>query len=445
LVNFKHVKNFSENLRLMQELNSHPGKEFGWYKLDTSANVYPASQSKKQPHLFRLSCTLKEPINPEILQAALQVTIVRYPMFNVRLKRGVFWFYFETNTKVPIATEEVGHPCQGIDPMKTGEFLFRVVWYRNRIAMEIFHVISDANGGIEFMKTLVYYYLLLAGKAVQPEDKILTLAEGPFKEECENSFETYYDPDKVGDRAEESAFHLSGTYLPFDTMRVIQGVIPADHLLAHTRSLGGTITEFLTTTMLIAYYEALPKMQNSTARVKVSVPINLRRLFPSRTLRNFVFYTNVGAPFRELAGDFTKTLALVKDHMRTEVTAEKVLPKMNPNYKSEKDPLLRMAPLDIKQVVLKMAHRIMGDDFFSCSLSNLGVIKLPASMEPFVERFDFILSVSDRVCINCAVCSYQNNLVVSISSGIQERDIERSFFRIMTRQGIPVVIQSTDN
>lgn len=426
-------------------MNQKLTKEFGWYRLDTSANVYPASQSKKQPHLFRLSCTLKEAVDPEILQSALQVTIGRYPMFNVRLKRGVFWFYFETNTRIPKATEEAGHPCQGIDPMKTGEFLFRVVWFRNRIAMEIFHVITDANGGIEFLKTLVYYYLLLSGKPVLPEDKVLTLADGVDSEECENSFETYYDPTKIESRAEERAFHLSGKFLPLDTMRVIQGIIPADKMLDHVHGLGATITQYLTAVMLLAYYRAVPQMQSSSQMVKISVPINLRRLFPSRSLRNFAFYTNVGASFRDLGNEFGWILQLVQDHLKREVTTEKILPKISPNVKTEKDPLLRLTPLDIKQVVLKMAHRIMGDDFFSCSLSNLGMIRIPASMDPYIQRFDFILSVSDRVCINCAICSYDNNLVVSISSGIHERDLEREFFRILTEHGIPVNIQSTDN
>jgi hypothetical protein len=121
-----------------------------WYELDTAAKLYPAILSPKQANVFRLCCTLTEPVDPEILQTALYITIQRYPSFNVRLKRGLFWFYFESNTNLPVVSEETTYPCQMIDPAQNGDYMFRVSWFGHRINLEIFHVIADGTGGIDF-------------------------------------------------------------------------------------------------------------------------------------------------------------------------------------------------------------------------------------------------------------------------------------------------------
>ncbi len=416
-----------------------------WYKLDTAAKVYPAILSQKQPNVFRLSCTLKEPVDPVILQTALDVAITRFPVFNVRLKRGAFWFYFEENQNRPLIVPETGSPCQWIDPTKDSGFLFRVSWFRNRITLEIYHVMTDATGGMEFLKSLVYYYLFLSGKPVSPDGKILTLATKPDEEELENSFERWYDPAVMTGRGEERAFHASGTLLPIGKLRVIQGIIPACELLKRSRLLGVTLTEYLTAALVKAYFRAFPNIDDQNQIVKISVPINLRKIFPSHTLRNFSFYTNVGDRFINKDEPFETLVQKIRAHMKREVTQERILPRMNPNVNAEKNLLLRVAPLDMKQKVIKVVHKLVGEDLFTCSMSNFGVVILPESMEPYVSHFDFILSSSDRIGTNCAICSYKNELVISFSSVMQQREIEKAFFRFLAADNVPVRLVTTEN
>lgn len=40
--------------------------------------------------------------------------------------------------------------------------MFRVTYYKNRINLEVFHVLTDGMGGINFLRELTYQYLRLA-------------------------------------------------------------------------------------------------------------------------------------------------------------------------------------------------------------------------------------------------------------------------------------------
>ena len=68
-----------------------------WYKLDLSANVYPTLQRRNFSNVFRLSVVLKEEIDPDTLQRAVDLTLPRFPAFKVALHKGIFWRYLEPN------------------------------------------------------------------------------------------------------------------------------------------------------------------------------------------------------------------------------------------------------------------------------------------------------------------------------------------------------------
>lgn len=61
-----------------------------WMRLDNAAKLYPAVRTKNWCNVFRISITLNEQIDPEILQAALNVTIKRFPSIAMRLCQGFF-------------------------------------------------------------------------------------------------------------------------------------------------------------------------------------------------------------------------------------------------------------------------------------------------------------------------------------------------------------------
>ena len=73
----------------MKEKNNQTNRDT-WYKLDLSANVYPTLQRKDFSSVYRISVTLKEDIQPDLLQQALDMTLPRFPTFKVAMRRGLF-------------------------------------------------------------------------------------------------------------------------------------------------------------------------------------------------------------------------------------------------------------------------------------------------------------------------------------------------------------------
>jgi hypothetical protein len=103
---------------------------------------------------------------------------------------------------------------------------------------------------------------------------------------------------------------------------------------------------------------------------------------------------------------------------------------------------MRIAPLVLKNVVLRTAYNAFGESLFSCSLSNLGSISVPEEMKEFVERFEFILGPPVTNLLNSTICSFGDTMLISFTKLVYENDIERFFFRFLANKGIDVTIET---
>ena len=92
-------------------------KKARWRKLDNAAKLYSAASNKKDTRVFRFYCELKEEVNPDVLQEALNQTIEIFPTFLMVLRKGLFWHYLEpcnfrtlaiTNIAVSVDTLMIG-------------------------------------------------------------------------------------------------------------------------------------------------------------------------------------------------------------------------------------------------------------------------------------------------------------------------------------------------
>ncbi|MPM69201.1 hypothetical protein SDC9_116145 [bioreactor metagenome] len=176
--------------------------------------------------------------------------------------------------------------------------------------------------------------------------------------------------------------------------------------------------------------------------VKLSVPINLRNVFPSKTLRNFANYANIGIDPRLGEYTFDETLNIVHHTLAMEVSPKLLNMKITTNVRSEQNTVLRLTPLFIKNMALKYVYSQVGDVLSSTTLSNLGVSKLPDEMAKYVRRMDFILGplADNRVC--AAALTYNGRLRVNFTRTIAEPWLEREFFTRLVKLGIPVKVES---
>lgn len=413
-----------------------------WMRLDNAAKIYPAARRQSWSNVFRLSATLSEPVDKAVLQQALDMTVPRFPSLAARLRRGLFWYYLQELSKPPEICREYSYPLSLMGREETRQCALRVIVYENRIAVEFFHALTDGTGGLIFLKTLTAQYLRMKyGAAIPCSDGIVDVAEAPTEEELEDSFLKYAGPVCAG-RREHDAWRLSGTRSEELHLTCLQ--VSAAAVLEKAHEYGVSLTQFLTACMMQALLElqtqSVPKRRQKP--VKVLIPVNLRKLFPSQTLRNFALY--VTPEVDPKLGDYTfRELCQVVHHfMGTEVTAKRMSRVIATNVGDEKSLAVKLLPLFLKNVVMKAVFDAVGERKSCLTLSNLGAVQLPEEMAKYVQRLDFILSPQAMAPHNCGVISYKDTVQINLIRNIEESHLELAFFQALQRHGLEVTAQS---
>ena len=422
-----------------------PAKKLRWMRLDNAAKIYPAAKRRGWTNYFRLSATLKEPVDVQVLRTALDVTVRRFPSIAVRLRRGAFWYYLEEIEKAPPIEEDKSYPLVHVPFDDVRRCAFRVLVYHSRIAVEFFHAVTDGTGGLIFLKTLVAEYLCQKyGISIPAEDGVLGRLEDPDPEELEDSF-LRYAGDITASRSEQTAYHLSGTPEPDGFLNLTTLMLPVAAVKEKSRELGVSVTEFIAAVMMKAICdlqaEQVPRRMRRKP-VKVLLPVNLRGLFPSRTLRNFASYVTPEIDPR--LGDYSlpEICQIVHHRMGLENDPRMMAAKIATNVASERSPVLRVMPLFIKNLAMKAVFDLVGECKSCLCLSNLGAVRLPQAMAPYVARMDFIIGVQAKAPHNCGVVSWDGTMYVNMIRNIREPELESHFYRVLHSLGLPVRVES---
>jgi NRPS condensation-like uncharacterized protein len=348
----------------------------------------------------------------------------------------------ETNPHSPWIKEDITFPCQPIRAEENRQFLFRVLYYDRNISLEVFHALSDGSGGLVFLKTLVAQYFRRLGREIPAGQGILDIHEKPHPEEMEDAYNRYANFRVIHSRREQTAYHLKLPKLPIFMLKVVEGTIPITPLLAKAHEYKVSLTELMTAILL----EKLLDMEKSnpdryrSKPVKVSVPVNMRKYFPSQTLRNFSLYVNTGIDPQYGDYTFEEILHQVHHYMRYQLNGKFLNAQMCGNVASERNPLLRVMPLFIKNAAMGAAYRLSGERYFTTTLTNLGTISVPSQLQREIEAFVFTLGPAQSNSVHCAACSYGDHLRIVFSGTTDDTQLETAFFRRIVGWGIPVKV-----
>ena len=266
-------------------------KRKDWYQLDLSAIVYPTLQRRDFSSVYRLSVVLKEEIQPEVLQKALDRTLPRFPTYKVAMRKGLFWRYLEPNNRPgPFVQRDVKNPCQPMYFKANNRYLIRVYYFRNRIALEAHHSLGDGTGGMYLLLTMTAVYLRLLGHTeIENSGFVMDIEEEPAEGELEDAYKRYANAKVRPPRLQEKAYRVRGTAEPFYTLNIIDGIMSVKEVMQVAKGYGATVTEYLNAVLLYALLEKQKDERERKLRpVKIAMPVNLRRFFPSITLRNFI-------------------------------------------------------------------------------------------------------------------------------------------------------------
>ncbi len=418
-----------------------------WYKVDNAGKVFHAVTEASNSSVYRVSVLMKDMIDEEILQEALDHVIKRFPTLAVKVRKGIFWDFMESNEEKLSVQQETTYPCHPIHPKENNGYLFKVLYFNKRIAVEIFHSLTDGTGAVEFLKTLIYQYLTLQGEDIAVDgDALLFSDQVPSKYETEDSFEKYYQKstrnylqDKV-----QRAFQIKGT--PFDPsgVNVIHGVIRASALNHVAKQKGMSVTEFITAVLIHAIYSETMKYGVYNENITIALPANLRRKFPSITLRNFFSVVNVRV---DVSGEITleDIIKTVSEQLRSKTDRQHLQDGINRHVQLQKSLKTRIVPLSIKYHAMRYGFRHYGELAKTLTLTNLGSINLPDSMKSYIERMEVVLYPTKNSPINCGISSVNDQMTITFTRSIVESEIIKSFFNQLSRlTGLNVEVYSNN-
>ena len=410
-----------------------------WYELDNAAKIVPSTTFGSDTRVFRLTCQLKEEVREEILQHALDKSIREFPHFNCVLKQGLFWHYLEASGRQAKVFEECLPPCHEIYKKGRKDLLYRLFYYKKRINLEMFHVLSDGTGAFVFLKSIVSNYLV-ERYGLDPGEKL----EDPssVREKEGDAFSHFYSKKKkknwLKERLPKKAYRLKGEKDENLSIHLVEGTVSVQKLLDKAHEYNVTLAVLVTA----VYIEAI--MQEMTVRdrrspVVISVPVNLRNYFPSHTTRNFFGVINVPFYFRDYDGNLEKIVEEVRKSFRELLSEEQVFKTMNGYAALEHNAAVKIVPLTLKDLGIRGISSLIQRGVTS-TVSNVGKVDMSESMIPYIEKFSsFMATNSVQMCIS----SFQDTLTFGVTSAFTDNTMIMHFFRRLVDLGIPVEIATT--
>ncbi len=416
----------------MQDKNT---TSYKWRKLDNAAKVFPATADKQNTKVFRFYCELNDLIIKENLQQALEMTLQKFPLFKSVLRRGLFWFYLEENEYTPQVREEYKPPCSSLYTEDRIKYLFRVNYYKKRINFEVFHVLTDGTGATEFLRELVKNYIYITYNQDGIQDICLReeLTEG---DQVNDAFSKYYSHKAAQKNRRKKnykhAHQIRGLKSEFATLQVVEGVVDTRELLAKAKEYGVSVTVLITAIFICAIHDEMSVKQENKP-VVMMVPVNLRNFFPSKSMMNFFGFVEPYYHFsKQQGGELEVVIQAVKTYFKSELTEENMSARMSEYIKLEKNPILRLTPLEMKNLGIQAGFASVVQDI-TAIFSNMGVVNMPEAYESYIKQFGVFTSTHK---LELCTCSYKNRMVFNFTSYFESENIQRNFFRILHNIGV---------
>jgi len=421
-------------------------REKDWLTLDNAAKIYPATSTRRSPPVFRLTAILHSPIKLWKLQEALERLIPRFPYFQVYLHRGFFWYYLQRHQEIPEIKPMQHVGLSDLPIRRKTAHLLEISVRENKISVDFSHVLTDGKGGFRFLTSLIAEYLRNLGNKIKPHENILIPEQVPQPDEFIDAHRFFFKSGMPKPPKLNPAFHLKDKQLYHRKFRIITGCISTEKFISLTRQKGATITEFLTALYIYSLSEVYQdyirnNIKPGSSIIRLEVPVDMRKIYPSVTMRNFSLYVSPEIDLKLGHYSFTDILKKVHHSLGMQLDDKELNRQISRNVSAELNPIIRIIPLFIKDLYLSRLYSRLGERIYSGVLSNLGKINLPDTMVDEIEDWGFIVHPNHVMKKSCSVISYGDRMKITISSVIKKREFERKFFKKLRTEGIPVHIE----
>lgn len=421
----------------------------GFIALDNSALIYPTTEATFNANTFRVSVDVKQTIKPEILELALLEMFERCVYAKVSLHSGFFWYYLSPNDNPPILHPELPYPSGRIAFKQNNGYLFKVLYSTHRIAMEWFHALTDGTGALNYLKLLLERYYHLSGIAEFTFKGGLDFNGRPEIQEFSDPFQHLYDRSLPAFPTGGAAYHRKGFGAYDDRVKVVSAMVDSATLRTRSKQQGATVTEYLSAVLLYCLQEFQRKeilVQKRRKPIRLSVPMNLRKIFGYETQRNFTLFAVIG--IEPALGQYSFEEILKKVHLELGLAQDpkRILSQIKRNVGGERNPLIKFAPNALKNPLFKLLSNSLGDDLYSAVISNLGLVDLPPEFASSLSRMDFYLSPGKLNKVALAIIGYKEKVVINFTSFLNsDTELERLFCTFLVEDGIPVDVSTNRN
>lgn len=428
---------------LLVIVNEHNTNNF-WLRLDNAAKIFPAVKNRELTSVIRVSVELQQRIKiRQFLEAAKSIEN-RFPYYNVKLKVGFFWYYLEFENKLVKPVIDSGIPCREFGKQ---EIMHRILVRNNRISVEFSHILTDGTGVFEYLKTLLFCYFEKCGITLPATVEYFRPEQEVSPEEYEDAYNRYFTKSTSPVTGISHAFHLPFPLKEKPRFSILLGIIPVSAIVKKAKEYEVSLTEYLTAVYLYALQEIYKQQpersrKRSAKKIRIEVPVNLRKMFPSKTMRNFSLYVMPEIDLRLGEYTFEELIKTVYHQMKLE-TDKKLINKMiSRNVGSERSLVIKSIPLIIKSLILSKVYK-HNVRKYSGVITNLGKIDFPPEIINLIKRFIFIPPpANNSLKVNCGVAGFDNHLVLSFGNITRSKALEKAFFTFLTGQGIPVKIEN---
>ena len=391
-----------------------------WRKLDNTAKIFSVDQ--KEGNMFRLSAILKEKIDPYILKTSVVNTLENFNDYKVCLKSGFFWNYLEKNYKEPVIEEENEKPCTVINFRKNNDYLFKVTYFNNKINLDIYHVLTDGVGGTMFFKAIIYNYLSIKYKipVVQFNNNYV------LDEHLKNVNK------KIKFKRKEKQAFLIKEKSCLSKNKTFHYLLDLNKLKKICKEKKVSITEYLTAIYISAIYKTIYD-KKSNKDISVTIPIDLRKYYNSKTLSNFFTCMNIeGNLVNKRYFSFEELLKQVHNEFKTNLNDENIKNYLYSDVKLGTNLAIRLVPLFLKKIIIQNFNKWLCQKA-TTSLSNIGSIKIDEIYKKYIDNIMLLVNSGKLQKVKCSICSYENKLTVTINSNLIKNDFEREFYKLLQK------------
>lgn len=411
-------------------------------RLDNAAKIYPAIQNEELTSVFRLSCVLKHRISITPLLAAIHEIEDRFPYYKVKPRKGFFWYYLEYQQEPIPLRPDLDLPCRAFEK---DDLIFRILAKDNRLSVEFSHILTDGGGAFEFLKTLLISYFACCNIRLDRTAGFLKPHEPPDPDEFEDAFSKHFPGKIPSSKKKPKSFHLPFRLSDHPRFKVLVVSIPLFEVSQKAKTYQVSITDYLVAVYLYSLqsiYNGLSPFQRKKHRkiFRIQVPVNLRKIYPSKTMRNFSLFIT---PEIDLSlGQYTfEEIVKTVHHIIQLETDKKLINKIIArNVGAERNIWLRNTPLFIKSLILYMTYHIEGTSLYSGVITNLGKVTF-GEVDDLIDYFVFIPPPPNKTLkVNCGIIGFDNSLVMSFGNITDSRELEREFFSFLVKEGVHVKI-----